>query len=170
MGMDLHRLSVTEGKSDNLAQLLAISTTGGKQLATIGIVDKKVTKRFGIDNAVYYADIVWGQALRELGKHKISFSEIAKFPEVRRDLALLIDKKTTFAEIEQIAYATEKRLLRNVNLFDVYEGKNLEAGKKSYAVNFTLQDTERTLTDRQIEQIMQRLIAAYEQKLGAKLR
>ena len=170
MGIDLQRLTITEGESDILSQQLTISTSGSKLLATIGIVNKAICKRFEIDEPVYFADIVWAQALRELSKHKISATEISKYPEVRRDLALLIDKTTTFGEIEQIAYATEKKLLRGVKLFDVYEGKNLEAGKKSYAVNFTLQDTEKTLTDKQIDQIMQRLIAAYEQKLGAKLR
>lgn len=170
MGMDLHRFSIAETSNDLLSEALTINTAGGKQIATIGVVSAKQLKAFGIDAPVYYADIIWQAALKELGKHKISYTEIAKYPAVSRDLALLVDKKTTFAEIETIAYATEKKLLKNVTLFDVYEGKNLEAGKKSYAVNFTIQDSERTLNDNQIDQIMKRLIGAYEQKLGAKLR
>ena len=91
-------------------------------------------------------------------------------PEVKRDLALLVDKSVRFAEIEKIAFDTDKKLLKNVTLFDVYEGKNLEAGKKSYAVNFTLQDKEKTLTDKQIDGIMQKLIKNLTEKLDAKLR
>jgi phenylalanyl-tRNA synthetase beta chain len=108
--------------------------------------------------------------LKELNKRKISYTEISKFPEVKRDLALLVDKSVRFAEIEKIAFDTDKKLLKNVTLFDVYEGKNLEAGKKSYAVNFTLQDKEKTLTDKQIDGIMQKLIKNLTEKLDAKLR
>ena len=105
-----------------------------------------------------------------MNKRKISYTEISKFPEVKRDLALLVDKSVRFAEIEKIAFDTDKKLLKNVTLFDVYEGKNLEAGKKSYAVNFTLQDKEKTLTDKQIDGIMQKLIKNLTEKLDAKLR
>lgn len=170
MGIDLKTLTAEEAETDIYSQALNYYTKGGKLLATIAIVNPKTSKSFDINDTVYYADIMWGQALRLLAKHHISYTDIPKYPEVRRDLALLIDKKTTFAEIERIAYATEKKLLKNVTLFDVYEGKNLEAGKKSYAVNFTLQDNDRTLQDKQIDQIMQRLINAYEQQLNAKLR
>jgi len=105
-----------------------------------------------------------------LGDHKVKYAEISKFPEVKRDLALLLDKNIAFAEIEKIAYETERKLLKRVNLFDVYEGKNLEAGKKSYAVSFVLQDNSKTLTDNQIDGIMKKLQGNYETKLGAKLR
>ena len=108
--------------------------------------------------------------MKEYSKKQISYQEISKFPEVKRDLALLVDKKVTFAEIEKIAYSTERKLLKQVSLFDVYEGKNLEEGKKSYAVNFTLQDSEKTLNDKQIDAIMQKLIKNYTDQLGAKLR
>lgn len=101
---------------------------------------------------------------------KVSFKELSKFPAVKRDLALLLDKDVQFAEIEKIAYETEKKLLREVTLFDVYEGKNLEAGKKSYAVSFLLLDETQTLNDKQIDKIMSKLIANLENKLGAKLR
>ena len=102
--------------------------------------------------------------------NKISYTEISKFPAVSRDLALLLDKGVEFAEIEKVAYSTEKKLLKEVTLFDVYEGKNLEAGKKSYAVNFVLQDEMKTLNDKQIDAIMNKLIANLQAKLGAKLR
>jgi len=101
---------------------------------------------------------------------KVNYTEISKFPAVKRDLALLIDKKVQFAEIEKIAYETEKKLLKEVSLFDVYEGKNLEAGKKSYAVSFLLQDENATLNDKQIDKVMQKLIANLQNRLGAVLR
>jgi phenylalanyl-tRNA synthetase beta chain len=119
---------------------------------------------------VYYADINWNNILIELGEHKVKSEEISKFPEVKRDLALLLDKNINFAEIEKIAFETERKLLKRINLFDVYEGKNLEPGKKSYAVSFVLQDEGKTLTDNQIDGIMKKLQENYETKLGAKLR
>ena len=108
--------------------------------------------------------------MKLIRKNKVQFSEIGKYPAVSRDLALLVDKSVEFAQIEQIAKATEKKLLRSVELFDVYEGKNLPAGKKSYAVNFILQDDQRTLQDKQIEAIMNKLIQGLKSKLGAELR
>ena len=127
-------------------------------------------KGFDIAQPVFFASIDWKVALKEHSKQRISFKEISKFPEVKRDLALLVDKAVTFAEIEKLAYNTERKLLKQVSLFDVYEGKNLEAGKKSYAVNFTLQDNDKTLNDKQIDAIMQKLIKVYTEQLGAKLR
>jgi phenylalanyl-tRNA synthetase beta chain len=100
----------------------------------------------------------------------VTYSEIPKFPAVRRDLALLVDQSVPFAEIEKIAHHTDKKILKEVNLFDVYEGKNLPEGKKSYAVSFTLQDEEKTLNDKQIESIMTRIQKSLEEKLNAKLR
>ena len=129
-------------------------TKGGKRLATFGIVTKKILKAFDIDNEVYYADLNWKELMKAIRSVKISYTEISKFPTVKRDLALLIDKKVQFAEIEKIAYETEKKLLKEVSLFDVYEGKNLEAGKKSYAVSFLLQDETQTLNDKMIDKIM----------------
>lgn len=170
MGIDLKRTQIAVFGNDLFDEALEICTAGGKRLAVIGIVSTKIQKAFDLESTVYYADILWTQALKELSKHKISYAELPKFPEVKRDLALLIDKSVNFAEIEKIAYETEKKLLKNVTLFDVYEGKNLEAGKKSYAVNFTLQDNEKTLTDKQIDGIMQKLIKNLTEKLNAKLR
>jgi phenylalanyl-tRNA synthetase beta chain len=119
---------------------------------------------------VYFADLNWNTILAELSTHNVQYTELSKFPEVKRDLALLIDKNIVFAEIEKIAYETERKLLKKVNLFDVYEGKNLEPGKKSYAISFILKDDGKTLTDNQIDAIMKKLQVNFETKLGAKLR
>ena len=118
--------------------------------------DEEALKAFDIDNEVYYADLNWKELMKAIRNVKVNYTEISKFPAVKRDLALLIDKKVQFAEIEKIAYETEKKLLKEVSLFDVYEGKNLEAGKKSYAVSFLLQDENATLNDKQIDKVMQK--------------
>lgn len=131
---------------------------------------KKLLKSFDIDNEVYFADLNWKELMKAIRSVKISYKEISKFPAVKRDLALLLDKNVQFAEIEKIAYETEKKLLKEVELFDVYEGKNLEAGKKSYAVSFLLQDESQTLNDKMIDKIMSKLVKNLEDKLGAKLR
>ncbi len=171
MGINFQKLVVeTEATNDLFAEALVIKNKQGKQLAILGSVAKKQLKALDIDVPVFFADLNWNNLLIESTRNKVSFSEISKFPEVKRDLALLIDKNISFAEIEKLAYATEKNLLRKVQLFDVYEGKNLEAGKKSYAVSFTLQDDAKTLNDKQIDGIMQKLIKQFEEKLGAKLR
>ena len=153
-----------------LSEALTVYSARGNKLAVYGFVHPKIRKVMDIDQEVFYADLNWNAILSELGKHKVQYAEISKFPEVKRDLALLIDKNVTFAEIEKIAYETERKLLKKVTLFDVYEGKNLEAGKKSYAVSFILQDETKTLTDAQIEGIMKKMLGNFENKLGAKLR
>lgn len=149
---------------------VSVHTRGGKLLATFGIVGKKIRKAFDIDNEVYYAEINWNALMKAVKSAKVNFKELSKFPAVKRDLALLVGKDVQFAEIEKVAYETEKKLLKEVELFDVYEGKNLEPGKKSYAVSFVLQDENATLNDKQIDKIMSKLVANMESKLGAKLR
>lgn len=149
---------------------VSVHTRGGKLLATFGVLHKKIQKAFDIDNEVYYADLNWKELMKAIKNNTVAYKEISKFPAVKRDLALLIDKKVQFAEIEKIAYETDKKLLKSVELFDVYEGKNLEAGKKSYAVSFMLQDENATLNDKQIDKVMQKLIANLQNKLDAKLR
>ena len=149
---------------------ISVHTRGGKLLATFGVLHKKIQKAFDIDNEVYYADLNWKELMKAIKNNTVAYKEISKFPAVKRDLALLIDKKVQFAEIEKIAYETDKKLLKSVELFDVYEGKNLEAGKKSYAVSFILQDENATLNDKQIDKVMQKLIANLQNKLDAKLR
>jgi phenylalanyl-tRNA synthetase beta chain len=157
-------------ESDIYSQAIALQTRGGKVIAQLGIVSKAQLKAFDIDTDVFYADINWPVVLKQLKNSKVTYREISKYPEVKRDLALLLDKTITFQQIEDIAFEVEKKILKKVVLFDVYEGKNLEPGKISYAVNFTLQDTEKTLQDKQIDNVMQRLIKAFQDKLGATIR
>ena len=170
LGFNLRKLVVGEYADDLLSDALTIYSAAGRKLAVYGIVHPKIRKVADIDQEVYFADLNWNAILAELGNKNVQYTELSKFPEVKRDLALLLDKNITFAEIEKIAYETERKLLKKVNLFDVYEGKNLEAGKKSYAVSFLLQDETKTLTDSQIESIMKKLQGNFETKLGAKLR
>ncbi|MBQ1190840.1 MAG: phenylalanine--tRNA ligase subunit beta, partial [Bacteroidales bacterium] len=141
-----------------------------KVVATIGTLKPQVCKRFGIKQQVYYADLNWDLMLRMLPSKNVKYSEISKYPEVRRDLALIVADEITFAQIESVAYQTEKKLLKSVSLFDVYRGDKLPEGTKQYAVSFVLQDKEKTLTDKQIEAIMQKLIKTFEQKLNSQLR
>ena len=149
---------------------LTIENRGGKLIGELGVLSKKVQKTADIDTTVYYCEMNWTALMKLIRNQKVLYTEIAKYPAVSRDLALLIDQNIEFAQIEEIARQTEKKLLKKVELFDVYEGKNLPAGKKSYAVNFILQDTEKTMGDKQIEAIMNKLIANLKQKLGAELR
>lgn len=141
-----------------------------KTVAVIGPVQSHITKAFDINAVIFYAEIQLDLIYKPVTNHKVEFAEVPKFPEVRRDLALLLDEKISFEQIVQIAKKSEKNLLKEINLFDVYQGKNLEAGKKSYAVSFTLQDTQATLNDKQIDKVMSKLIKAYEDELGASLR
>ena len=170
LGFNFLKLVSGEYADDLLSEALTIYSLRGNKLAVYGIVHPKIRKVADIDQEVYFADLNWNTILSELSEHKVQYSELSKFPEVKRDLAMLLDKSVTFAEIEKIAYETERKILKKVNLFDVYEGKNLEAGKKSYAVSFLLQDDSKTLTDGQIESIMKKLLGNFESKLGAKLR
>lgn len=149
---------------------VSVHTRGGKLLATFGVISKKIQKAFDLDNEVYYADLNWKELMKAIKGNAVTYREISKYPAVKRDLALLLDKKVQFVEIEKIAFETDKKLLKSVELFDVYEGKNLEPGKKSYAVSFMLQDENATLNDKQIDKFMQKLITNLETKLEAKLR
>ncbi len=159
-------------KSENpfFAAGIAIENRGGKLLCEMGVLTKKMQKQFGIDNTVYYAEMNWTQLMKATKKNEVKFTEVPRFPAVSRDLALLVDNNVEFAQIEQIARQSEKKLLKRVELFDVYEGDKLPAGKKSYAVNFILQDEEKTMGDKQIDAIMQKLIANLKKQLGAELR
>lgn len=138
-------------------------------LVEMGVVKKSILKHFGIKQDVYYADFNWDLILKII-TGKIKYTEIPKYPEVRRDLALLIDEKTTYESIFNLARQTEKALLKDVNLFDVYQGDKLPQGKKSYALSFTIQDNTKTLTDAQIDKIMSKLQQTFETELGATLR
>ncbi len=170
LGVSLSSLVVENGKSEVFAKSIAVADRNGKIYVELGQVKKSLIAQHGITQDVYYADFNWSLLMKKTKKNNVTFEEISKYPAVSRDLALLIDKTVTFAEIERIAYMSEKKLLKKVELFDVYEGKNLEEGKKSYAVNFVLQDETKTMNDKQTDVIMQKIIANLEKQLGAKLR
>ena len=170
LGLNLGAVVFGTLTDDIYSAALSVHTRGGKLLATLGVIHKRIQKKFDIDHEVYYADINWTELMKAVKNAVVSYKEISKFPAVKRDLALLIDKKVQFADIEKIAYETDRKLLKSVELFDVYEGKNLEAGKKSYAVSFMLQDENATLNDKQIDKFMHKLVQNLEGKLEAKLR
>ena len=159
-----------KSENDIFSSGLTIENRGGKKLVEMGIITKKLQKQFGLDNPVYYAEMNWTALMKVIKKNEVLYTEISKFPAVSRDLALLVDNSVEFAQIEQIARQTEKKFLKKVELFDVYEGDKLPAGKKSYAVNFILQDEEKTMGDKQIDAIMQKLIANIKKQLNAELR
>ena len=170
LGVNLQKVIVGNLANDIYSAGLSITTSSGRQLGTMGIVSPKICKELDIETDVYYAELSWTLLMKEIKKSKVTFSEISKFPAVKRDLALLLEKNVQFAEIEKIATESERKLLKDVALFDVYEGKNLPAGKKSYAVSFYLQDEGKTLNDKQIDAIMKKIQTNLEQKLGAQLR
>lgn len=170
LGVDLSKTTVERLENELFSDGLVLKATNGKALGFIGIVARKQLKAFDIEQEVFYADLDWNQLLKQNKQYKAVINDLPKYPEVKRDFALLVDKTVEFADLARAAFATEKKLLKNVYLFDVYEGKNLEAGKKSYALSFILQDAENTLKDTQIENIMNRMKATFEEKFHATLR
>ena len=170
LGAPVGKLKQQAGANDSFAKSLALADNNGTVVLEFGLVKKALTAAFDISAEVYFADINWTLLMKKTKKHSVNFTEISKFPAVSRDLALLVDKSVEFARIEQIAFAADKKFLKKVTLFDVYEGKNLEAGKKSYAVNFLLQDDTKTMNDKQTDAVMAKIIASLEKQLGAKLR
>ena len=170
LGVNVQLLNMEPLNSELCSDGMVIKAPNGKQIGFMGIVNGKLLKAFDIDNPVYYADLDWNMLLKLNKQYKPVINDLPKFPEVKRDFALLVDKSVKFADLAKAALAAEKKLLKAVNLFDVYEGKNLEAGKKSYALSFILQDAENTLKDKQIEAIMAKLLKTFEEKFGAKLR
>ena len=157
LGVPFGALVFGEEKNDVFSIATTITQRGGKKIAEFGIVTKAVAKKFDIEVPVFYADINWTNLMKLVKKVTVTYYDLSKFPAVSRDLALLVDESVQFAQIESAAYQAEKKLLKEVKLFDVYEGKHLEAGKKSYAVNFTLQSEEKTLNDKAIEAIMNKI-------------
>jgi phenylalanyl-tRNA synthetase beta chain len=163
-------VKLNEKVSDLFSRGLSL-TWNKKVIAEFGAVSKSLLKIADVRQEVFYADINWDVVLEALKKKTISmYVEVPKFPEVRRDLALLIDKSVKFEQLEQLAFQAEKNLLKAVGLFDVYEGDKLPEGKKSYAMSFTLVDENATLTDKQIEKIMEKLMKTYQEKAGAEIR
>ncbi|MBR2778325.1 MAG: phenylalanine--tRNA ligase subunit beta [Prevotella sp.] len=170
IGVPRNQLVFKKSDNDIFSTGVTIENRGGKKLYELGIISKKLLKQFGLENPVYYAELNWTALMKIAKKNEVLYTEVPKFPAVSRDLALLVDNGVEFAQIEQIARQTEKKLLKKVELFDVYEGDKLPAGKKSYAVNFILQDEEKTMGDKQIDAIMQKLIANLKKQLNAELR
>ncbi len=169
LGFDVLNLK-TEGFTNDLCSEGLQYLVNGKELVRFGVVSGKTLKAFGIENPVYFADFSMDAVFVELKNNKVTFNELPKYPEVRRDLALLLDKNVQFNQLRDLAYRSERKLLQSVDLFDVYEGKGVPEGKKSYALSYILRDDEKTLNDKQIEKIMQKLISTYERELGAQLR
>ena len=170
----LDRLGITkyseeETKEENFSEGLSFSNKG-KLLVDFGIINKSITTAFGIEAETFYADFKWDEVLEEIATDNFKLKAIPKFPKVKRDLALLIDESVTFNSLKETAQKTEKQLLKNITLFDVYTGSKLPEGKKSYALSFTLQDDKKTLTDKQIDKIMKKLQQNFESEFGASLR
>lgn len=170
----LERLGITTTvvspvENDIFSEGIALSYKKTK-LVEFGLIKKQILKSFDISQAVFYADFDWDNIIEIVKHNTVLYREIPKYPEVRRDFALLLDNSVSFAEIDKIANQTEKHLLKDVDLFDVYQGKNLPEGKKSYAVSFVFQDEKKTLTDKQVDKIMNKLQRNFENQLGAELR
>ncbi len=168
-GVDIYALQTEELQNDLFSDGLSMSMNG-KEFLQIGVVSAKIRRQLDIKQDVYFLELNFDSLVKSTKKSKISVEELSKYPEVKRDLALLVDSKVTFAVLREVAFATERKLLKSVSLFDVYEGDKLPAGKKSYALSFLLEDKSRTLDDKTIERIMSNLTTQFEQKCGATVR
>ena len=170
IGLDQKEIVTEQSSSEIFSATLTFKHRTGKVLGELGIIKATVRKKFDIDQDVFFAQFNWDALVKMTQKRSVTFTDLPKTQPVKRDLALLIDKNVTFAQIEQVVRQSERKQLRNVTLFDVYEGKNLEEGKKSYAISITLQDDEKTLQDKQIDTTMNKIIANLQKQLDAKLR
>ena len=170
LGIGAKELVMEQTSGDIFAAALTINNRGGKHIGEVGIVKKAILKKADVEQDVFFAELNWDALVKMTLKKKVTFTDLPKTQPVKRDLALLVDKAVTMADIEKVVNSSERKLLRGVSLFDVYEGKNLEAGKKSYAISIILQDDEKTLQDKQIDAVMNKIIAALEKQVGAKLR
>ncbi len=170
LGINDKEIELKPVKSPFYSNAVEIATRSGKQLGTLGIVAKAMLKRCDVKQEVIYADLDWTALVKLAVKKKVTYAPLPKTHPVKRDLALLLDEAVTMAQVEKIVRDSEKKLLRGVELFDVYQGKNLEPGKKSYAISITLQDDEKTLQDKQIEAVMGKITANLQKQLGASLR
>ena len=162
-----------EVSADNTSQLFSYSSvyeSGKKKVVEFGEVKKSILKKLDIEQEVFYADFDWDEILNQIKRVSLKYTEVPVYPSVRRDLALLVDKQVRYADIKELAFKTERNLLKEVNLFDVYEGKNLEPGKKSYAVSFIIQDEKATLNDKTISKVMEKMAATLKESLGATIR
>ena len=168
-GLDIYTLKCETLKSDLFGDAIEVYINN-KPLVQLGQVNAKICKEFDLKQPVFFAETDFDQLMKATRKHRIAAAELSKYPEVRRDLALLLDKNVTFAQLRDVAFATERKLLKAVNLFDVYEGDKLPEGKKSYALGFTLEDKSQTLNDKVIERVMVALQTAFEKQFGAQIR
>ncbi|MCH5242252.1 MAG: phenylalanine--tRNA ligase subunit beta [Muribaculaceae bacterium] len=169
LGLPENAVAQTQDSSVLMDVRLNYTTRQGKRIGELGVVSAKILKKFGISQPVFFATLNWTEIMKLVANHKVTYTPLPRTQPVKRDLALLIDKSVTFAHIEEIVYKAEKKLLKNITLFDVYEGKNLPEGKKSYGIAITLQDDEKTMNDKQIDAVMQKIIKALESS-GATLR
>ena len=171
LGIKDSELKITSLPADELyAASLLLATRSGKEIGRMGILSKAVLKRFDIKQPVYYAELDWHTLVQLSLKHKVSYAPLPKTHPVKRDLALLLDNAVTMAQVDATVRESERKLLRDVTLFDAYEGDKLPEGKKSYAISITLQDDEKTLQDKQIEAVMNKIVTNLTKKLGAQLR
>ena len=168
-GIDIYALKAETLRSDLFSEALSLSLNG-KELLQIGSVSAKVRRMTDVKQSVYYMELNFDQLVKATKKHRIAAEELSKYPEVKRDLALLVDKSVTFSALRDVAFATERKLLKRVSLFDVYEGDKLPEGKKSYALSFILEDKSRPLDEKSIERVMASLAKQFELKCGAQIR
>jgi len=164
-----HKYETENISNSDLEFGLKISA-GKTELVTLGSVRPKLLKQFDIDEKVVFADFFWENMLKQLSRNKVKFTDIPKFPWMRRDLALLLDRQVQFSDVEKIAYREIKKVLKSVNLFDIYEDKRLGDNKKSYAVGFVFEDEQKTLKDEEVDKWMQRLMEVYKTELKAEIR
>jgi phenylalanyl-tRNA synthetase beta chain len=168
-GQDIYSLKCEPLKSDLYGEAIEV-LANGKRLLEIGVVSPKLRKKLDVKQEVYYLELNFDQLVKMTKKHRIQAEELSKFPEVKRDLALLVDRSVSFAQLREVALQTERKLLKRVSLFDIYEGDKLPEGKKSYALSFILEDKSRTLDEKSIERVMSNLQRQFEQKCGATVR
>jgi len=162
-------VSLTQTQTDLLSEAIVYKIRK-KKVVKLGMVRKSILKNFGIKQEVFYADINWDAIIEMLKNQKTTYKQVSKFPAVRRDLALLLDENVAFAELEAIALRTDKNLLKEVKLFDVYQGDKLPSGKKSYALSFVFRDEEKTLTDKVVDKVILKIFKSLEHHLKAELR
>lgn len=171
LGVQAQALNISENaESDLMSVTLKYTAHNGKDIAVLGIVKHGILQKLDISGDIFFADINWTNLMKLTRKNKVVYSKLSKFPPVSRDLALLVKSDVKFADIERIARSTEKKLLKSVELFDVYEGKNIGEGMKSYAVNFILEDSEKTLTDERTDKVMKNIMNNLAREIGAQQR
>ena len=168
-GIDIYALKTETLQSDLFGEALTMALNG-RELLQIGTVSRNIRRKLDVKQDVFYLEMNFEALVKSTKKHRIVAEELSKFPEVKRDLALLVDKQVTFSALRDVAFATERKLLKSVSLFDVYEGDKLPEGKKSYALSFILEDKTRTLDEKAIERAMQNLTAQFERQCGAHIR